>query len=268
MTERCGYTLAQIEFLREGYMTMNARDLARAFNKEFGTGKSAAAIKAVLRKRGIRCGRHQRDRLITRVREYTREHVAFLQAHYPSHPVAELTRMFNDFFGMDKTPGQIKSLIYRKGILSGRDGMFREGNRPWNDGTKGQGLTGANPGSFRKGNVPYNTRDLGSERIDSKDGYILVKVAEPNPYTGADTRFKQKHVHVYEQHHGEVPDGMVVIFMDGDKRNFDPDNLAAVTRSELARLNQYGYSKVPEELKQSVLAMIRLKTRAFERMKE
>ncbi|MGD9825177.1 hypothetical protein [Desulfobacter sp.] len=38
MTKR--YAPEQIDFLRTGYMSMNARDLARAFNAEFGTDKT------------------------------------------------------------------------------------------------------------------------------------------------------------------------------------------------------------------------------------
>ena len=42
---------------------------------------------------------------------------------------------------------------------------------------------------FAKGNVPPNHRPVGSERI-SKDGYIEVKVAEPNKW-----RLKQRVVY-------------------------------------------------------------------------
>ncbi|WP_035238123.1 HNH endonuclease signature motif containing protein [Desulfobacter vibrioformis] len=201
-------------------------------------------------------------------RRYTPGQIEFLKFWYLFMNIRQLTQAFNNEYGMDKTPTQIKALISRKGIVSGRDGKFKKGNSPWNADTKGQGLTGPNKGSFKKGNIPANCRPVGSERVDSKDGYILVKVAEQNPYTGAKTRFKHKHVHIYEQHNGPVPAGMVVIFKDGDRRNFDPGNLEAVTRSELARLNQAGYSRMPVELKPAVLAMTKLKVKVFERVKE
>lgn len=265
MTKR--YTQNQIGFLRAGYQSMNARGLARAFNAEFGTDKTESAIKATLCNHKIRCGRKPKDRIVEcRQTVYTEEHAQFLQANYSGHTVRELTKLFNDRFGMNKTDIQIKAFISRKGIISGRDGRFKKGNAPWNVGTKGQGLTGPNKGSFKKGHIPGNTKPLGDERIDPKDGYILVKVAEKNPYTGASTRYKHKHVHIWEQENGPAPDGMVVIFRDGDKRNFDPDNLVLITRSELVRLNQSGYKDIPAELKPSFLTMIQLKVKTFERI--
>ncbi|MBU0969195.1 MAG: HNH endonuclease [Proteobacteria bacterium] len=181
--------------------------------------------------------------------------------------IKAITKAFNNEFGTSKTEGAIKATLGRNKILSGRNGRFSKGNKPWNSGTKGKGLTGPNSGSFKKGNLPANVKPIGHERIDNKDGYVWIKVPEANPYTGAPARYKQKHVHLYEQKNGPVPDGMVVIFKDGDRLNFDPENLATITRSELVRLNQFGYGRLPEELKPSALAMTQLKVKAFEMAK-
>ena len=139
-------------------------------------------------------------------------------------------------------------------------GRFYKGHTTWNAGTKGQGLTGPNSGSFKKGNVPPNRKPLWSERIDTKDGYVLMKVPEKDPHTGFPTRYRFKHVWIYEQIHGPVPDGHVVIFKDQDKRNFDPDNLVAIKRAELLQINKAGYREAPDELKPSILALGKLKT--------
>jgi len=143
------------------------------------------------------------------------------------------------------------------------NGRFKKGNKPWNAGTKGQGLTGANKTSFKKGNVPPNRKPLGSERICSKDGYILINIAERNPHTGFPTRYKHKHVHMWEQDHGPVPKGMIVAFRDSDKLNIDPENLMLISRAELLVLNQYGYKETPDELKPSVLALAKLEVKIF-----
>ena len=50
----------------------------------------------------------------------------------------------------------------------------------------------------------------------------------------------QKHRLVYEASHGPIPKNHAVIFLDGDRQNFNPDNLQAVSRGTLARLNQNG----------------------------
>jgi len=121
---------------------------------------------------------------------------------------------------------------------------------------------GANPTSFKKGSVPANRKPIGTERIDSKDGFILVKIAEVNPHTGAPTRYKHKHVHVWEQAHGKVPAGLVVAFKDGDKQNCALDNLMLLTRAELLVLNLHGYKGMPDELRPTVLIMAKLEVKA------
>lgn len=140
-----------------------------------------------------------------------------------------------------------------------KTGRFLPGLVPWNAGSKGQGLTGANRGRFKKGQVPPNRKPLWSERVDD-EGYTWMKVPEEDPYTGFPTRYKLKHVWIYEQEHGPVPKGYVVIFKDQNKKNIDPENLLAITRADLARLNQAGYKEAPDELKPSILALCRLKT--------
>lgn len=77
---------------------------------------------------------------------------------------------------------QLSAFVKRHKIKSGRTGQFKGGHKAWNAGSKG--MMKANKESFKKGNLPGNIKPLGSERIDSKDGFILIKIAEKNPYTG------------------------------------------------------------------------------------
>lgn len=107
-------------------------------------------------------------------------------------------------------------------------GCFKKGNIPWNKGVTG--YMGANRTSFKTGNLPHNTRELYSERVN-KDGLIEIKV---------DTnKWISKHRYIWEQYHKrEVPKGKVVIFLDGDNRNFDVDNLKLISRGALLILNR------------------------------
>lgn len=257
------YTTEQIEFLRTGYRQMKIHDLALAFNMRFGTDKTETAIKSALQNHRIFCGRKYKDRLISRLRIYTTEQIRFLRDNYAGRSVVELMAIFNDRFGTDMVLQQIKTAVHNRGITSGRTGCFEKGHKPWNTGTKGQGLTGANVMSFKKGNVPPNRKPLGSERVDKKDGYILIKIAERDPHTGFPVRHKHKHVYVWEQDNGPVPEGMVVAFRDSDRLNIEPENLMLVSRAELLRLNQRGYKDTPDELKPSVLALSKLEVKTF-----
>lgn len=79
---------------------------------------------------------------------------------------------------------------------------------------------------------------VGGEKV--KRGYVYVKTA-PKPTRGqSGDNWTPKSVYVWEREHGPLPDGHVVMFVDGDVRNFDPANLVAVPRRFMARLNARG----------------------------
>ena len=263
MTKRFRYTEDHIKFLRIGYQSMPIHTLTKAFNEEFGLCKTEGQIKAALKNHRIRCGRKHKDRIIRRLRLYTEDQAQFIKDNYAGRSVAEMTALFNKTFTTAMTKQQIKTFVHNRGITSGHTGQFERGHKPWNYGTKGQGLTGANRTSFKKGNEPANRRPLWDERVCPKDGYIQMKVPEPDPYTGFPTRYKNKHVWVWEQENGPVPPGMVVAFRDGGQTNCEPDNLMLLSRAELLRLNQAGYKDAPDELKPSILALVKLEVKTF-----
>lgn len=109
-------------------------------------------------------------------------------------------------------------------------GQFKKGLIPHNKGKKWDEYVSKETQqkmldtAFKKGNMPKQHREVGSERIN-KDGYVEIKVAEPN-------KWKHKHVHLWEEHHGESAKGRVVYFIDGDKTNITIENLAIIDRSE------------------------------------
>ena len=167
----------------------------------------------------------------------------------PGRGYKEIQSMMSCKFGFDYTHHQIKGAITRNKLNTGRTGRFEKGRATWNKGTKG--LTKANVTSFKKGQKSHNYKPVGSERI-TKDGYCEIKVSD----TGR--RWRPKHVLIYEKHHGKVPKGSAVIFLDGDKRNFDIDNLYLVTRSQLAMLNKNSLIQKDAELTKTAINVVDL----------
>lgn len=155
----------------------------------------------------------------------------FILDNYKGRYNQELADLFNQKFNTNITSRTIKSYKANNKLNSGLTGKFRKGQTPHNKGKKmpKEVYEKVKHTMFAKGNVPPNHRPVGSERI-SKDGYIEVKVAEPNKW-----RLKQRVV--YEEAKGKIPEGCPIIFLDGNKRNFDIDNLRCITRSELLYLN-------------------------------
>lgn len=177
----------------------------------------------------------------------------------------ELTKQFNQMFETDLKVSTIASMCKRNGWLTGRDGRMPKGNLPWNTGTKG--VCKPNSGSFKKGIKPKNQKPLGHERICSKDGFILVKVAKPNPYTGANTRYRAKHHVVWEQHNEAVPDKHVIRFIDGDPLNCAIENLMCVSKFVNMRMNKNGLNDLPLELRATGKAIAELEVTMFEKVR-
>lgn len=161
-------------------------------------------------------------------------------AFVPGHSEKEVAEAFEARWGIPITRSKVKNAKTRFGVRSGTvGGRFEPGHVPANKGVplSERGLTDEQMGriaarQFRRGHRPANAKPIGSERV-SADGYVEVKVADGR----RNRNYRAKHVVVYEELHGPVPDGCHVVFADGDRRNFDPGNLVAVPRRLMAQMN-------------------------------
>ena len=159
--------------------------------------------------------------------KWTDEEKEYLALIVKGSTYKEITKKMNDKFEYNFSEEQVKGMMYRNKLTTGTGGYFKKGSTPWNKGLKG--YMGANKTSFKKGTIPLNKVPIGTESI-TKGGYIKVKVGEPN-------KWKLKQRYIYEQHYGEIPNNYNIIFADGNKMNFDIDNLIAVSKSEMLILN-------------------------------
>ena len=264
------YSAEHIAFLRENYPRMTRPELTEAFNDAFGLDKTEGAIKSTIKVHKIKSGRASGMRPATseiKSKLFNKEQVEFITKNYTEMSRKDLLSALNEKFDLSVELNQLVSFVKNHKINSGRNGYFVKGQKSWNAGTKG--ILKANSGSFKKGDKPANYHPVGHERVDSKDGYILVKVADKNPWKSSKSGwYRHKHVVVWEQHNGSVPDGMCVRFKDNDKRNFDINNLFLVSRGEHIRLNQMGYSEQPEELKPIVINIAKLDQASFDKTKQ
>jgi hypothetical protein len=178
---------------------------------------------------------------------YTAEQLDYLRRHETINRRI-LTVSFNNHFGTKLTTEQIKGTCTRIGLRTGRTGCFKKGNVPYNTGTKG--LNQGSSTSYKAGQMPPNWCPVGTV-IEPKDGYTKIKVAEPKSW-------KHKHVWLWEQMNGPVPDGCCIIFSDSDKKNFEPNNLICVQRSELLFLNRKSLIKTDTELTRSAVNVARV----------
>ena len=159
---------------------------------------------------------------------WTDEEKEYLASIVKGKTYKELLALMNEKFGYEFSSQQIKSALRRYNLKTGNTGQFKKYQEPWNKGLKG--YMGANKTSFKKGTIPPNYKPIGTERF-AKDGYIEVKVKNPNVW-------ELKHRYIYKKHHGEIPNGYNVIFADKNISNFDIDNLILVSKAEMLILNK------------------------------
>lgn len=166
---------------------------------------------------------------------YTSEQKKFLRENVKGITSNELTERVNEQFGLSLGRNQIRAYMKNHGLTNGLNMSFKKGQNPWNKGTKGLQIGGKET-QFRKGQRPINYKPVGSERVDSKDGYTLIKVQDNGTWP---ERWRHKHVVLWEKENGPVPEGHAVLFGDGNKENITLENLILVSRGQLATLNKH-----------------------------
>ena len=186
--------------------------------------------------------------------DYTTEQLVFIHENC-TLPRKELTEVINAKFQTNFSYDQIKGLCTRKKWNTGRTGCFERGNIPPNKGTKG--LTGANKTSFKKGRPTWNARPIGFERICSKDGYVLVKTAEPSV-------FKSKHRIIWEKEKGPIPEGYVVAFKNMDRTDCRIENLMLMSKANMATYSKLYVKKANSETNETCFLLAQLNTRRSE----
>lgn len=258
------YSTDHIAFLTSGFKKMRIPALTKAFNEKFSLSKTEKQIKTALTSRKIRCGRPGGLRKGERLLLFNQEQIEFMRVEYKKLSIKELTQVLNKTFTLSVSAEQVKTFTTNQKISSGRTGRYEKGNVPWTAGTAGMGVCKPNSGCFAKGSVPKNKKPIGHERTCSKDGYVLVKVAEENPHTGFFGRYRQKHVVVWEKVNGVVPDGMCLRFLDGDRTNCVVENLVLVTRAEHVTMTRLGFGSQHFDVRPSVVALAKLQVKFFE----
>lgn len=196
---------------------------------------------------------------------YEPEELAWIEAR-KEWPRADLHRAFVNFWGRpDVELSAFKGMCKRKGFMTGRTGRIEKGAVSHNKGKKMPFNPNSAATQFQKGQRPHTWRGAGHERIDVKDGYVIMIVDEPNPWTGAATRPVHKHHWLWEKANGPVPEGMRLKCLDGDKTNVDPSNWKAIPKAMGPRLNGRfgrGYDQAPAELKPTIMAIAELEHQA------
>ena len=172
---------------------------------------------------------------------FTTEQAAFIKRHSDGRRDAELCELLKKQFGIDVTPKQMANW---RGNHNARSKTSLYG---WKKGKKA-GIDFSPQKEFR------NSAPIGSESI-SRD-VVIIKVARG--------KWIPKHRYLWEKENGPIPNNHVVVFADGDSRNFKQSNLLLITKKQLAILNKKRLLVDDEETRRTAVNYARLIERISE----
>ena len=193
-------------------------------------------------------------------RMYTIEENAFLMGFIPGHSYQESADAFNEKFPAHYrkvSPSMINAFCRRHKIKTGDDHRFKKGFIPANKGKKVPKEKQSIATQFKPGQC-LRARPIGSERIQCNNGLTYIKVGWPR-------KWRLKHHVIWEQAHGMIPPGCVILFRDGNKQNFSLDNLALVTKSEHTYIIKTGIEWHDAEIFDALLMMAKIRMKIIDK---
>lgn len=129
---------------------------------------------------------------------WTEEEQQWLIENFSSLGSTKCVDAFYKQFGKKKTVAAISGQARKLNLLADMDILLKDWNYP-------------------------RRVEIGTIREDN-NGYLTIKTG------GGSSGWIRLHKMIYEKHYGKVPDGYLVVFLDGNKRNFEKENLVAIPR--------------------------------------
>ena len=144
---------------------------------------------------------------------YTKEQLAFMEKHGEDMTTTELTNALNKAFSTGHTAGSVRTTLKNMGILKSKETRAR--------------------------NCAMNGEPIGSAKIIGGYRYIKVRKSSGGFYKD----WEREICLVYKNAYGDIPEGYMVVTLNGDKLDARPENLALISKKVAARMaNGHGKS--------------------------
>lgn len=147
------------------------------------------------------------------VTPYTNEQLAFMEKHGADMTTTELTNALNNVFCTSHTAASVRTTLKNMGILKSKETRARS--------------------------CAMNGEPIGASKIINGYRYIKVRKSSGGFYKDWEREIKL----VYKEAYGDIPDGYMVVTLDGNALNAAPENLIAIPKAIAARMaNGHGKS--------------------------
>ena len=155
------------------------------------------------------------------------EEAEIIKKYYTKYGT-EATMKYLRLKGYKRSVPSIKSYVLRQNIRCEIDSRFKAGHTPYNKGTtlRPDVAEKIRHTQFKVGHDNGRQEPIGVVKMRSE--YLYIKVGTPS-------KWELYHRYVWQQHNGKIPDGMIVVFIDGNKENVCLENLEVISRQEHAR---------------------------------
>jgi len=247
------WTDERLDFIRSICSNKCTREIAEICTKEFGFTCTASQIKSVMSAHKIHSG-YKFDGKSNFI--FNEEQIEWLTENRVGIQFSECAERFNEHFGTNFKASQIRGFCHAHHLPNGVDARFKKGNVSHNKGKKGIVFPGSEKGWFKKGHQPHNTVPLNTEVI-TKDGYISVKIGEPNVW-------ELKHRVIWMKANGPIPKDCCIGFLDNNKQNLDLSNLVMIKRSEMSTLNHLHLRSEDPDVTRAAITLVKVKNRLKE----
>ena len=137
---------------------------------------------------------------------YTKEQLAFMEKHGADMTTTELTNALNNVFCTSHTAASVRTTLKNMGILKSKETRAR--------------------------NCAMNGEPIGSAKIIGGYRYIKVRKSSGGFYKD----WEREICLVYKNAYGDIPEGYMVVTLNGDKLDAHPENLALISKKVAARM--------------------------------
>ena len=196
------------------------------------------------------------------MRKFTPEEDQFLWDNYLTIPAKRLSAMLNRTESTARQRMKLLRIVVPPEVVERfrKESQFKKGQTPPNKGKKmpPELYEKCKATMFKKGQLPHNTAATDGEvrmrRDKSGKAYKYIRVALGH--------WELYHRVIWEQAHGPIPEGMLVVFKDGDSMNCELDNLEMITMEENMARNTL--HRFPAELKDVIRLSNKIKRKLHE----
>lgn len=196
------YTQEQINYLKEIIKGRILPQISKLYKEKYGREITQNELFAFRKKYKVKSGINS---IKGRYKyNYNDDEIEFLKKMIKTKYKNDIIKLYKEKFGKEITEIQLKLFKRRYNIKCNFDGRFQKG----------------------KVNNPKPPKQIGTERIyyDNGKKRIMVKIGNK--------KWIEKTRYVYEKYYGEIPKNSVIIFLDGNRDNFDIKNLKCITHKE------------------------------------